>query len=161
MASFHCGMHLIIFQSCIVSLLGQHQYCDTAYECVGTDWVLADGQLIYGNGYKSLYGQSTTITDSYQFNYVFCYGAFACSEIAFIDSQYRVSCSGSYSCANINGSSYIQGSYVSCYAANSCPSSNIKASDSVGCLGSESCVSTKITSPKVYAHGLHSLYNLL
>eukprot|EP01084_Bolivina_argentea_P237802 399552_1 len=156
----------LFLQYCIVLLLGQNLtriFCYNSTECARS-WVLSDNQDIFGSGYKSLYGEATSITNNYQNNHIYCAGSFACAEISFIDTQLNqshggdVQCRGSYSCANINGSSYIHAANVHCFASNSCQNSNIKANDVVYCHGSESCVHSNITAQSVIAQGLHSLY---
>eukprot|EP01084_Bolivina_argentea_P035012 64912_1 len=157
---------LIIF---IVLLLGQtqsiNQDCNDAFECVGTEWILSDAQSIYGYGYKSLYGASTSITTNYQSNIVYCKGAFACAQISFItNTQDSLSCEGSYSCANIDGLSHINGERIECSGSNSCQNSNIISNENineniyVSCGGSQSCIYTNITTPIVSVSGAYSLY---
>eukprot|EP01084_Bolivina_argentea_P019820 36850_1 len=126
---------------------------------VGSELVLSKPP-IYGFGYKSLYGPSTSITtNKYSHpNQVFCGGAFACAQISFINTQYFVDCYGSHSCANIDGLSYINAEYVRCFGSNSCQNSNIIASENVGCYGSQSCISTNLSVPNIFGKGAYSLY---
>eukprot|EP01084_Bolivina_argentea_P057463 104992_1 len=148
----------VVFVAFFTLLLGQEQYCNNAYECVGTEWT--SSQNIYGYGYKSLSGMNTSITTDG--DYVWCNSAFACTKISFILSDNRIKCSGSHSCSNIAGSSYIEAQgYISCSGANSCENSNIISNGIAGyieCVGDQSCIHSNITSPTVYADGAYSLY---
>eukprot|EP01084_Bolivina_argentea_P280730 480144_1 len=98
-------MICVVFVAFVALLMGQDQNCYNAYECVGTEWTLSNGQKIYGYGYKSLPGINTSVNGGY---YVLCSGAFACTQISFILSDYDINCRGSRSCANVAGSSYIK-----------------------------------------------------
>eukprot|EP01084_Bolivina_argentea_P275490 469831_1 len=157
---------LTLFMSIVlklVPLLGRtqlgYQYCYNAFECVGTEWVISNyNEKIYGLGYKSLYGPTTSITANYQTYDVYCAGAFSCAQISFIQYHFYVPCSGSHSCANINGLSYINAKTVSCSGSNSCENSHIIAWQNVNCQGSQSCIYTNITAPLVYGSGAYSLY---
>eukprot|EP01084_Bolivina_argentea_P057465 104994_1 len=148
----------VVFVAFFTLLLGQEQYCNNAYECVGTEWT--SSQNIYGYGYKSLSGITTSITGG---SHDYCAAAFACTQISFILSNNNndngIDCRGSHSCANIAGSSYIKAqSYIFCYGANSCENSNIKAQSYILCYGDQSCIHSNITSPSVMAEGAYSLY---
>eukprot|EP01084_Bolivina_argentea_P280803 480271_1 len=148
----------IVFISFFTLLFGQNQFCYNAYECVGTEWILSN-QNIFGYGYKSLSGINTSITTGG--DWVFCEGAFACSQISFIVSDDHIECKGSRSCANIGGSSYIKARFTSrinCVGANACQNSNITSYSEVGCYGDQSCINSNITSSAVYASGSYSLY---
>eukprot|EP01084_Bolivina_argentea_P148518 259632_1 len=143
----------VVFE--FISSLAQFQQCNNAFECVGTEWVLSIE--LDGNGYKSLYGSNTSITN-YQ-RMISCEGAFACAQISFINNtQSGVYCRGSWSCANIDGLSYINAKYVYCYGSNSCENSNVISNAQVDCLGSQSCIYTNISAPSVSAYGAYSLY---
>eukprot|EP01084_Bolivina_argentea_P152361 265801_1 len=145
----------VVFVSFFTLLLGQNQFCDNAYECVGTQWRLAEsGENIYGRGYKSLSGINTSINGG---GPVYCAGAFACRQISFILSGRGVSCTGSHSCANIVASS----NYIDCTGANACENSNIITSNSIHCNGDQSCIHSNITSANVYAQGAYSLYGAI
>eukprot|EP01084_Bolivina_argentea_P057462 104990_1 len=151
----------VVFITFLKLLLGRKQYCNNAYECVGTQWILSISQTIYGSGYKSLSGINTSVNNPG--DYVYCSGAFACTQISFILSNNNndngIDCRGSHSCANIAGSSYIKAqSYIFCYGANSCENSNIKAQSYILCYGDQSCIHSNITSPTVSAPGAYSLY---
>eukprot|EP01084_Bolivina_argentea_P019821 36852_1 len=127
---------------------------------VGSELVLSKPP-IYGFGYKSLYGPSTSITtNKYSHpNQVFCGGAFACAQISFINaSQYWLYCDGGHSCANIDKLSYINVGYVVCRGSNSCQNSNIIANGGVHCRGSQSCIYTNISTTNVHAFSAYSLY---
>eukprot|EP01084_Bolivina_argentea_P280731 480145_1 len=134
-------MICVVFVAFVALLMGQDQNCYNAYECVGTEWTLSNGQKIYGYGYKSLSGINTSVTGGYS---VECYGAFACAQIAFILSDNNIWCYGSHSCANIVGSSYIEAqSFIYCLGANACENSNI-TSNAIICSGDQSCINSNI-----------------
>eukprot|EP01084_Bolivina_argentea_P148517 259631_1 len=144
---------IIAFKFVILS--GQNQFCVNAFECVGTEWVLSYNQRINGYGYKSLFGPNTSITSNYNPSNVWCFAAFACAQISFINTQSGVYCAGSHACAL----SYINAAkYVSCYGSNSCQYSNIIGNETVECLGSQSCMDTNISTSNVYGKGAYSLH---
>eukprot|EP01084_Bolivina_argentea_P317408 550322_1 len=109
----------ILFIAFFTLLLGQIHYCNNGSQCVGTKWTLLSGQQrarIYGYGYKSLSGIDTSVTCEGE---VTCKGAFACTQILFISSDLFIDCMGSHSCANVNGSSYIEAeTSIECGGAN-------------------------------------------
>eukprot|EP01084_Bolivina_argentea_P057464 104993_1 len=148
----------VVFITFLKLLLGRKQYCNNAYECVGTQWTLSQYQDIYGRGYKSLSGINTSVNNPG--DYVYCSGAFACTQISKIFCSNWLVCDGSHSCGNIAASSYIKSlSYIFCWGANACEHSNMIASNGyIVCGGDQSCIHSNITSPTVSAPGAYSLY---
>eukprot|EP01084_Bolivina_argentea_P160666 279738_1 len=158
-----CVVFLTLF-TLLFGSIWQDQYCNNAYECVGTQWILSSNntyhayERFYHRGYKSLSGLNTSVTTVGGVN---CYGAFACAQVSFILSGgiSGVDCDGTHSCANIAGSSYIKAqSDIYCNGANACENSNITSNNRIFCWGDQSCIHSNITSPTVSAPGAYSLY---
>eukprot|EP01084_Bolivina_argentea_P294395 506506_1 len=128
-------VYLVLIVNYLSSVIGESIYCNNTYECVGNQLVVSGIDVIYGYGYKSISGMNTSVSGE---DYVFCYGAFACTETLFIVGN-RISCRGSGSCVNVMQPSYINGSYVYCGGANACQNSNIISNGTVYCRGDQSC----------------------
>eukprot|EP01084_Bolivina_argentea_P218064 370123_1 len=127
--------------------------CNQASSCLGQTIVTTNGDDTFGNGYKSLYGPTTSITGTGNSACAFCSGSFSCDDIEFITVTDLIKCSGSNSCSNINGSRtlYISGSAaccidnIQCSGSNSCKYSNLRGGGTVEehvhvyCGGDRSC----------------------
>eukprot|EP01084_Bolivina_argentea_P098757 177498_1 len=89
-------VYLVLIIDYLSFEIGQSIICNNAYECVGNQLVASSTDYIYGRGYKSISGMNTSITSE---DYVYCYGAFACTESLFVIGKY-IRCVGAGSCAN-------------------------------------------------------------
>eukprot|EP01084_Bolivina_argentea_P021773 40466_1 len=150
-------LHIIIYFE-IQSALSQPD-CNTANQCIGQSINYA--AIIYGNGYKSLYGPTTSITSTT--SSVVCSGAFSCYNVSSLTSSYRLFCGGTGSCSNIETTNIADSTL--CFASNSCQYTVFDAtmaisSYSVDCWGDQSCThSDFLNVPTIYAYGAYSLYN--
>eukprot|EP01084_Bolivina_argentea_P008882 16613_1 len=148
-----------------ISVQGLNTYCNNASQCVGQSIVLSAeyGDYLYGQGYKSIFGSSSSINGNTAAVNVKCYGSFACYETSFIHAS-SITCRGAKSCANVSDMSYfINNTYLMIrgYGVSSLSYSTIFAGSNiyVYCYGYSSCSYTNIiNATRVYGQGSFSLY---
>ena len=115
--------------------------CETAFECVGD--TIVTSQNVYGYGYKSIHGASTSITETAYLD-VYCDAAYACQNSNYMIQTVSTTleCIGDHSCANVDN---ILFTYVDCDGAFACMASNLNNATFLYCDSSFSCYQSVIS----------------
>ena len=138
-------------EQCLCDIL-----CETAFECVGD--TIVTSQNVYGYGYKSIHGTSTSITETAYFN-VYCHAAYACQNSNFMVETLptELKCIGDHSCVNVDN---ILFTYIDCDGAFACMKSNLNNATFLYCDSLFSCYQSIISNVKhLSVYGAYSLMN--
>eukprot|EP01083_Nonionella_stella_P291176 990832_1 len=161
---------LILMMVSGVSVSGDVETCDTAYECVGQSRPIDPTNSLHSYGHKANSGGSTHITIDWSNvfsggSFISCRGAFSCANIGYIrgsagSSSSKLMCDGAFGCFNtiMNFTGLID---VNCGGANSCDGLTLNApSVPMNCGGDRSCANAELrTHGAIEARGSYALYN--
>ena len=130
----------ICFYALFGVTFGANVECNDKEECVGLHLDTSNNDEVIGNGYKSIYGPTSSINSS---DLTSCYGALSCSFIKFIETKdQNTECDGDNSCSHTN---LIKGEEkVECTGSSACSFSTIKSEIGAICEGAYSCSHTYV-----------------
>ena len=110
--------------------------CYTPFDCSNqTITESSSSAVIRGYGYKSIFGQGASITNT-ECNTILCEGSNSCEKIELMDVACRILFEGSNSGTNAKNR-IITTSYIRCASANSCAGSTLVAQTNVLCRGTQ------------------------
>eukprot|EP01084_Bolivina_argentea_P131435 231998_1 len=158
---------MLILTQIFISAAFSQFYCKHPMQCVGQIIDTQDDYIV-GGGYRSLYGNTTSITLSSTVNYYYldCKGAFSCSQcdkISWKDQYAKIYCDGSNSCSDIRSIETTSANFIECGGSNSCSRSHFIDNGSgnvIQCYADQSCAKSIIQGfSTVNGLGAYSLLN--